>query len=256
MRISFTSQQLRIREDNFVSTTPTDNLDAVRALIDERLADLAVLSDSQREEVQKLTTNVVLSQSTLTSGQKWDVTSIIAKMASGALAIFAVAGYFTVKNAAQVTASSVSTTQVAEKLKLDPKFVASVAGSQGFVPNGAIMAFDSVQGCPSGWTNYSVAAGRVIIGAGQGPGLASRSPQEQGGAETHILRMAELPAAPVTVSLIYSRVNIENGGYPIVRGTGPAGGDYVSPASTNNMGSGSPIDIMPPYLALLTCKKI
>ena len=42
------------------------------------------------------------------------------------------------------------------------------------VPRGTVAAFDLSDGCPDGWKTFDPAAGRFIIGAGQGKGLEDR----------------------------------------------------------------------------------
>ena len=40
---------------------------------------------------------------------------------------------------------------------------------QSGIPTGAVMSFN-LASCPSGWTEYSAAAGRTVIGRGNGAG--------------------------------------------------------------------------------------
>lgn len=47
------------------------------------------------------------------------------------------------------------------------------------LPQGAIVAFAG--NCPQGWQDFDVAAGRMLIGAGQGEGLPKRRQGEIGG---------------------------------------------------------------------------
>lgn len=56
---------------------------------------------------------------------------------------------------------------------------------------GAILAFEGR--CPIGWDEYKRAAGRVVIGAGQGKGLSKRGVGDVGGAESVKLSIAEMP---------------------------------------------------------------
>lgn len=119
------------------------------------------------------------------------------------------------------------------------------------IPAGAVMAFDSAT-CPVGWTAFSAAAGRNIIGAGSGTGLTTRTyaagPYATGGNETHQLTIAELPRHRFTIS---TNRDASSGDGAI---------STVDPAAnasryTNYIGSDQPHNIMDPYIVLTYCKK-
>ena len=117
------------------------------------------------------------------------------------------------------------------------------------VPKGTVAAFDLSDGCPDGWKPFDDAAGRFIIGAGQGKGLEERLVRAVGGQETHILKIAELPPQQISIPLAGAggdRFNAGGRDYPVV---GVAAGN-VSIGGVND-----PIPMLPPFLALTVCKK-
>jgi hypothetical protein len=128
-------------------------------------------------------------------------------------------------------------------------------GSTGGVPTGAVMAFN-LTSCPSGWTAYSAAAGRNIVGYGSGTGLTARTTLGQtGGEEKHVQTVAEMAAHSHSVS-----VNGING----VNSTdGSAGrnetnaevGSSVLYGGTSITGGGTAMPVMDPFVVLLYCQK-
>lgn len=60
-------------------------------------------------------------------------------------------------------------------------------------PPSAIVAFQSAT-CPPGWFPFHEAAGRTLVGAGQGEGLSMRTSGETGGEENHTLTIPEMPS--------------------------------------------------------------
>lgn len=143
--------------------------------------------------------------------------------------------------------------------ELQSRLERSQTGGAAF-PAGAVVAFASdIRGCPAGWIEYRVAAGRAIIGAGDGAGLTPRRPGETGGAESLALAAENLPRHnhSVTVFRAPSLAPIENG-QPMDRFIGGAGagaaGKFLETA-TGSAGDGAPVDAMPPYLALRYCRK-
>jgi len=144
----------------------------------------------------------------------------------------------------------------------------------GFPP-GAVVAFATP--CPtSGWMPFEEGTGRFIVGAGENfhrayrmwqrklptggfenVQLSTRTPLSAGGEEQHRLSVNEMPSHNHGFEIIqhfdYQR---GQGGY--------AGTEDVRPATppskpshryTDNVGSGEPHDVMPPFIALFYCKK-
>jgi hypothetical protein len=147
----------------------------------------------------------------------------------------------------------VSKTPVVEVLKCLKSELKELRGKKD-IPAGAVVAFAIEDGCPAGWTSYSNAAGRVILGAGQGTGLTRRGYLLQEGSESVNLRMENLPAQKIKTNGMVvnaSRTDRYNAG----------GKDYVVsvvsnvPIETDALGSDKPISVMPPFVALNYCKK-
>ena len=126
------------------------------------------------------------------------------------------------------------------------------SSGSGDIPSGAIMAFD-LDACPSGWSAYTAASGRAIIGSGQGTGLTARTRSSTGGSETHTLSVNELPVFNVRISLPIggrSQANLasQNPGHEVRDDTSVT---YTS----NSIGGGASYSIMQPYIAQLYCEK-
>ena len=115
----------------------------------------------------------------------------------------------------------------------------------GSIPSGAVLAFN-LAGCPDGWSEYTSAQDRTIIGSG-----SSYSFGDVGGASTHTLTIAEMPAHTHTDSFL-SGIGGE-GGTPHSL-TRTAGASWYATNSDSN-GGNQPHNNMQPYIALLYCVK-
>lgn len=219
---------------------------------------LSNLTKDQRAEVEAIVTTT-MKTANLSPGQKWEVGVIVAALLGGALAIFGAAGFFfidsTVKAVATTAAIDTRQEQVAGLLISDANFSRNVAASLAPFPQGGVVAFDLAGGCPPGWFPYSNAAGRLIVGAGQGSaGLAKRNFQELGGSETHTLSIEQLPPHNFTARVLQAgRSNVDRynaGGrdYPVVSAS-------ESLIETNTVGRGAPFSKMPPFVVLHYCVK-
>jgi len=135
------------------------------------------------------------------------------------------------------------------------------------VPNGAVVAFDRGNGCPKGWSNYAVGAGRAIVGAGSGnfgtnnKALTSRDFGETGGEETVTLTVDEMPrhsheiGDPDGNPLRYQKYEFggTGGGAQLLHS---AGNDIVDDFYyAEESGNSQPHNNMPPFIALYFCKK-
>ncbi len=144
------------------------------------------------------------------------------------------------------------------------------------VPKYSVMAFKG-NTCPTGWSPFIPAMGRVILGAGVGSGLTDRRLGDVGGSEKHVLSIDEMPShyhSGVTShgnSMSYRAVHGAGQGIfnNHVTGFSSAGGvshhdrnDSVWPLAahthnfqTNSVGQGLAHNIMQPYIALNYCIK-
>jgi len=150
---------------------------------------------------------------------------------------------------------------------------ANVSGN-GSVPSGAVMAFD-LTSCPSGWAPLATAVGRVVIGAGTYAANADADGSnyentvvvtETGGNVDYTLSISEMPSHSHTAT-----VGADSAG-----GTSPTPVDNLAAVSgrdrdfsgaapdelmrdgnvlVEDTGGGNAFGLMPPYLALLYCKK-
>jgi hypothetical protein len=135
------------------------------------------------------------------------------------------------------------------------------------VPAGAVMAFD-LAACPSGWTELTGARGRAIIGADNG-----HAPGSQGGSATVTLSVDQMPTHshglmdPGHAHQPATGTAFVTGGTGFMNAqvqTGGGGASFVLPGLTastttgikmQDAGGGKPVDVTPPYLALIYCKK-
>jgi hypothetical protein len=130
--------------------------------------------------------------------------------------------------------------------------------SSGNIPTGAVMAFD-LTSCPTGWTEYTSAQGRNIIGKN-----ATYPYQSTGGAATEVINTSELPShahaqsGTVNVNASYSANGDNIGSGTQVAGPVYSGKTRLTATLSGNTGAtggGNAIPIMDPYIALLYCKK-
>ena len=123
------------------------------------------------------------------------------------------------------------------------------------LPAGAVVAFD-LAACPAGWTAFTAANGRNIIGSG------TYALGATGGEESHALTIAEMPAhahvervpSPQSSSVVAASASDAPGGSRISMQPSSGaldGGDLM----TGDTGGSAAHNVMDPYIALLYCKK-
>lgn len=123
------------------------------------------------------------------------------------------------------------------------------------VPAKAVIAFN-MNGCPDGWTLFTQAQGRMIVGAGEGSALTRRTLGESGGEERHVLAPSELPSHSHLMGIGASdSTTMTTGGqrrlvslYDDVFNKAPA-------ATSSSIGGGQPHENMPPFHVLVYCEK-
>ena len=196
-------------------------------------------------------------------------------------------GYFIVENAAKLRAASVSASEVANSLRNQASFIDQVTSASGAMPPGAIVAIDDANGCPSGWTPYTLAYGRMIVGAtldGEPTsGLTRRQFGERGGEEVVALTLSQLPSfnpietvdgpQAVLSSLQSNRapraqtltseagIDAREDGFRFASGAAiPSDAPDIMSTTFRfldvpNVGGGQPHNNMSPYIALYFCRK-
>lgn len=137
---------------------------------------------------------------------------------------------------------------------LQPKLIGLVGGT----PPGAVAAFD-LSRCPGGWEPFEKGNGRVLVGAGKPPSssavddagrpLSDRSPGVVGGVQDNYLTIREMPAHQHQAW----RYSNSNSARPA--GTGDGLWGVITDYNTASVGEGKPFTNMPPFVALLLCKK-
>ena len=127
---------------------------------------------------------------------------------------------------------------------------------QNAVPTGSILPFD-LSTCPSGWTNYTLANGRVIVGSGSGNvdalggTLTSRAFGSTGGLEyTTGIPVAALQADQGTASsndvlAMFFGGSLSSSVY-----------GYTASAADTTLSGSKANSNLPPFIALKYCKKI
>lgn len=139
------------------------------------------------------------------------------------------------------------------------------------LPKNAVLAFDDPNGCPAGWTPYTRADGRVIIGVttGKSP-LSQRFYGEEGGAEGVTLTEATIPQHQHALLAFLgfdqagdditpdNQIKIADGEVSPARSETYRlrGTDLeASHGKSSSVGNGQPHENMPPFIALYYCRK-
>ncbi len=126
------------------------------------------------------------------------------------------------------------------------------------LPTNSVIAIDDPNGCPKeGWTEFTDARGRMIIGAGQGKDLSDRPFRQTAGQERIPLSEQNLPSHKHDTVL--GRSDDPNQDFGIGdprRAATPRKWEQHPTALTSSVGDGEPHDNMPPYIPLHFCKKL
>jgi len=149
---------------------------------------------------------------------------------------------------------AVGATQYCDDNGANCKTMTELGGS----PTGAVMAFD-LASCPTGWTAYTAANGRNIIGTGTSGTVGAVSHVRGnattgvGGEEKHVLTVSELASHSHG---LYGEGMGGSGNSGTVARYGDGFG-LMAPGniSTADAGSDTAHNVMDPYIALLYCKK-
>ena len=112
------------------------------------------------------------------------------------------------------------------------------------IPTGAVMAFD-LGSCPAGWSDWSSAEGRVIVGLDTAQSEFDTK-GETGGAKTHTLSINEMPSHSHTIRGRHSAGDVDFRGGKLAETLG---------ASTGETGGDRPHNNLQPYVVLRYCIK-
>ena len=120
------------------------------------------------------------------------------------------------------------------------------------IPPGTVFAF-ALPKCPSGWTEFSEAGGRFIIGVNGStyklPYVGGKPEYQLGGEEMHKLTIKEMPThshSGITATGSYNAAHLATKDPTnLPQGRGSIGAS----------GSSKPHNNMPPFIALYFCKK-
>lgn len=115
--------------------------------------------------------------------------------------------------------------------------------AQSLMPTGAVIPFALDNGCPSGWREFDLAAGRFIVGASQSGG--GKSLFETGGSEAVAITVEQLPRG-VVGEVATTRLR----GVTVSERSQFSAVDEVKPFRA---GGSEPISTMPPFIALTYC---
>ena len=127
----------------------------------------------------------------------------------------------------------------------------------GSVLTGAVVPFET-DACPAGWVPYVQGSGRFIVGAGRhslndqyGAPLSEFAVGNTGGSRTHKLTVDEMPQHRHVYEYSSGNLSPQHVDY-----TPTEFGAKDQQASTSDVGQGTPHNTMPPYIALLLCKRL
>lgn len=194
----------------------------------------------------------------LSPGQRWDVALIFGAVIIGATTVAAIGLGRLIDDVARESAQQVTVSDAVAVLRTNQDFINRAAAAAPTLPTGTVIAFapdDPQQTCPSGFSRYDEAVGRVVIGAGTVEKLTPRAFKEVGGEEQVTLTLAQIPPHSHPTSFVI--LGYGGGGdlrhgvaHPIMDGFPPDNSKL-----TGTAGGGQPHNNMPPYIALYFCKK-
>ncbi len=151
--------------------------------------------------------------------------------------------------AAEVCTTVADCAQVAVEAALQSKVQHRIA-----VPRGAVMAFN-LQECPQGWTDFTPANGRMVLGAGEGNRdqndrrLSQREVGESGGTETETLTVEQMPSHRHSGIVAY-------GGYSVEHHQSNARIPIQNHGAMGATGGNEPHNNMSPFVVLKFCERI
>lgn len=194
----------------------------------------------------------------LSRHQRRDVLRLLVIVVLGLGVVIAFAFFLRADFLAERRIVMVAPEKAANKLLENSAFIDKVRAGATPVPAGAVLAFARTDGCPDGWSAFTPAHGRIIVGAGHSPGLTPRRFGETGGSETTSQPAAHQHTLPVHANRHDTMDNKDLQGYGLVA-DGAGSGDIIvynatGPMTTSVAGAVA-VSNMPPYVALHLCRK-
>lgn len=122
------------------------------------------------------------------------------------------------------------------------------------VPKGAVMAFN-LKECPNGWSDFEALAGRVPVGAGKGASLTERVVGQQGGEETHLLTVPEMPSHNHNNGPFQYMLTMDGNWTAHDQNGGPGEPNLKDPGGITPAGGDQPHNIMQPFHVLKFCER-
>lgn len=143
-----------------------------------------------------------------------------------------------------------------------PNFTSAPLNISSAIPSGWVAAFDR-SSCPSGWSHFSLANGRAIIGRGRytesrfGSWSYTYSLRQRTGSVLNRLSTLQLPAHSHSFTVVNETCSDRSSVCNSNRGSGliVGGGYYPSTKTTSSQGSGRAFDQRTPTIALTYCRK-
>jgi len=200
---------------------------------------------------------------------------LLKRLGSALVGVIAIAGGALVlifNGIAEDTAERGVTRGVVRELRGDLDFL-HIVDERASLPVGTVVAVDAAECPPGPWEPFAKGAGRVVVAAGSGKGLAQRrwsgGDGTTGGEERVALTLAEMPSHSHPVEDPGHSHRVKWGSH------GPAQGPFVFERSDGDggrpdpetrgskteivigsRGSNAPHENMPPYIVLTLCERI
>lgn len=144
----------------------------------------------------------------------------------------------------------------------DQSFIEAV--SKHLLPSGSVVPFDLSSGCPDGWDPFKPIVGRTIVGAGEatnadevGVPLSSHKQGQAGGREAYKLTIENVPQHQhaTQAGVLAGNAVWGTGGSGLIVAGASMGNAFFS--NTSPVGEQDPnaIPLMPPYLAMIYCRR-
>ena len=215
------------------------------------------LNDDQLIEIEMLIEKHGVHRR-LSAGQKWDVALIFGALLVGSTAIAGLGIWQGLSGIVEKRVGEITANNVAQKLRDESSFQIAVARLAGF-PKNSVVAFAPTANaatCPDGWSIYTDAVGKFLLGADEQSFLTTGGEREVTLTEAQMPKHNHRPAPADGVANFYT-YHSSYSGTPNELQVIPSNRSGVSRTmtETDTAGESEPHNNMPPYIALYFCKK-